>query len=101
GLRAQGRLEESGGGQRVPGQSVRLSCRWYGWQAGAVWWYRQAPGGSPDWLSTCDYSRNWYGPAVEGRALVSRDSSRSEVSLSLGALQPQDSARYFCAVHTG
>ncbi|NXQ95398.1 HV349 protein, partial [Sagittarius serpentarius] len=64
---------------------------------------RQAAGGSLEGLSfTRSYSGSTdYAAAVEGRATVSRDNSRSEASLSLRALQPQDSARYFCAIHTG
>uniref|UniRef100_A0A8V5GJR0 Uncharacterized protein n=1 Tax=Melopsittacus undulatus TaxID=13146 RepID=A0A8V5GJR0_MELUD len=41
-----------------------------------------------------------YAAAVEGRATMSWDNLQSKSSLSLHALQPQDSARYFCAVHT-
>ncbi|NWU54053.1 HV353 protein, partial [Dromas ardeola] len=66
-----------------------------------VWWYRQAPGGTFELVSICwAFSNPYYGPAVEGRAMVSRDNSRSEAYLSLSALQPRDSARYFCAVCT-
>ncbi|NWS16031.1 HV01 protein, partial [Pachyramphus minor] len=104
GLWAQLRLEEAGGGQREPGESVLLSCRGSGFNFGVytVWWYRQAPGGRPEWVSIIspDSSVAENGPAIEGRALVSRDNSQSKSSLSLWALQPQDSARYFCAVHT-
>ncbi|KFZ64489.1 Ig heavy chain V-III region CAM, partial [Podiceps cristatus] len=52
-----------------------------------------------EWVSviSSDGTRKYYGSAVEGRATVSRDNARSESSLSLRDLQPQDSARYFCA----
>ncbi|NWS20048.1 HV01 protein, partial [Pachyramphus minor] len=103
GLWAQLRLEETGGGQREPGESVLLSCRGSGsMDKNVLWWYRQAPGGSPDWVSVngLDSSLHEYGPAVKGRALRFTNESQSEVYLSLWALQPQDSARYFCAVHT-
>ncbi|NXK00672.1 HV309 protein, partial [Corythaixoides concolor] len=103
GLWAQLRLVESGGGLRAPGDSVLLSCRGSGFDFRnyAVWWYRQAPGGIVEVLSVCwSFGSTNYGPAVEGRATASRDNSQSESSLSLRALHPQDSARYFCAVHT-
>ncbi|NWS48442.1 HV349 protein, partial [Probosciger aterrimus] len=102
GVWAQIRLEETGGGLRAAGDSVRLSCRGYGFSFGSyeLLWYRQAPGGRLEWLSfTRGYSgRTEYAAAVEGRATVSRDNSRSEASLLLRALQLQDSARYFCTV---
>ncbi|NWT63004.1 HV348 protein, partial [Erythrocercus mccallii] len=103
GLRAQLRLQEAGGGLRAPGGSVTLSCHGSGFDFMHydVLWYRQAPGGSPEWISFI--SSSWgsideYGAAVKGRAKISRDNSRSEAYLSLRPLQAQDSARYFCAV---
>ncbi|KFQ20675.1 Ig heavy chain V-III region KOL, partial [Merops nubicus] len=62
-------------------------------------WYRQTPGGSLEWVSVIgsDSLVMEFGQSVEDRASVSRDNSKSESSLSLWALSPQDSARYFCA----
>ncbi|GAB0199253.1 Ig heavy chain Mem5-like [Grus japonensis] len=105
GLWAQLRLVETGGGLRAPGDSVHLSCRGSGFTFGnsVVLWYRQAPGSSLEWVSYISiYSGTTkkYGAAVEGRATASRNDSRSESSLSLRDLRPQDSARYFCAVRT-
>ncbi|NXP26634.1 HV01 protein, partial [Scytalopus superciliaris] len=104
-LRAQRRLEETGGKLRAPGQSVRLSCRGSGFSFGdyLLWWYHQSPRDSFEWVSFSNLSgRGQHNrAAVQDRATASRDNSRSEVSLSLRALQPRVSARYFCAVHTG
>uniref|UniRef100_A0A672UYX9 Ig-like domain-containing protein n=1 Tax=Strigops habroptila TaxID=2489341 RepID=A0A672UYX9_STRHB len=101
---AQFRLEETGGGLRAPGDSVLLSCRGSGFSFGnyGFQWYRQAPGGTLEWVSFIGIFSTFtdYAAAVEGRATVSRDNSRSVASLFMRALQPQDSARYFCAVHT-
>ncbi|NWV13612.1 HV01 protein, partial [Ptilonorhynchus violaceus] len=105
GLWAQIRLEETGGGQREFGESVLLLCRGSGFSFGFydVYWYRQSPGGSLEWVSLISSSGTGtrHGTAVQGRAEISRDNSRSEAYLSLRDLRPQDSARYFCAVLTG
>ncbi|NXJ24300.1 HV03 protein, partial [Dicrurus megarhynchus] len=106
GLWAQPRLQEAGGGLRAAGESVTLSCRGSGstFKDYNIYWYRQAPGGRLEWISFISYptgSIEDYGAAVKGRAKISRDNSRSEAYLSLRPLQPQDSARYFCAVTRG
>uniref|UniRef100_A0A8V5GLJ4 Ig-like domain-containing protein n=1 Tax=Melopsittacus undulatus TaxID=13146 RepID=A0A8V5GLJ4_MELUD len=64
----------------------------------SIWWYRQVPGGRLEWVSyiSFDSSVIKFVQSVERRANISRDNSRSESSLLLSALQPQDSARYFC-----
>ncbi|KFP95079.1 Ig heavy chain V region 3, partial [Haliaeetus albicilla] len=102
GLWAQLRLVEDGGGLRAPGETVSLSCRGSGFSFGlyAVWWYRQAAGGSLEWVSYINHDSSFirFGQSVQGRATASRDNSRSEFALSLRALHPRDSARYFCAV---
>uniref|UniRef100_A0A8C3K6E7 Ig-like domain-containing protein n=1 Tax=Calidris pygmaea TaxID=425635 RepID=A0A8C3K6E7_9CHAR len=103
GVWAQLRLVEAGGGLRAPGDSVLLSCRGSGFTFPdyGVWWYCEAPGGSLEWVSYINpNSVTQFGQSVEGRATASRDNSLSESSLSLHALSPRDSARYFCAVHT-
>ncbi|NXF14187.1 HVM55 protein, partial [Smithornis capensis] len=96
------RLEEAGGGLREPRGSVLLSCRGSGFNFRNydVWWYRQSPRGSLEWVSYISggSSVNQNGPTVEGRAWVSRDNSQSEAYLSLWDLHPQDSGRYFCAL---
>ncbi|NXA16781.1 HV348 protein, partial [Sapayoa aenigma] len=98
------RLEEAGGGLRAPGDSVLLSCRESGFtfENHYVRWYRQAPGGEFQWVSWISHysSQVQFGPAVDGRATVSRDNSRSEASLLLHLLHAADCARYFCSVCT-
>ncbi|NXC57274.1 HV349 protein, partial [Aleadryas rufinucha] len=106
GLGAQLRLQEAGGGLRAAGESVTLSCRGSGFtfRNYAVFWYRQVPGGRLErisFISSPEGSIEDYGAAVKRRAKISRDNSQSKAYLSLRSLQPQDSARYFCAVSQG
>ncbi|NXH12034.1 HV03 protein, partial [Bucco capensis] len=102
GLWAQPRLLETGGGQRAPEDSVTFLCHGTGFAfAGfTIRWYLQTPDGTIQWVSyISSYSSSTeFGQSVKGRARVFRDDSKSESSLSLWALQPRDSGRYFCAI---
>ncbi|NWS78451.1 HV348 protein, partial [Crotophaga sulcirostris] len=104
GLWAQLRVEETGGGLRAPSDSVFLSCRASSFDYGyyALWWYRLAPGARLEWVSYIDYGSEVikFARSVEGRAMASWEYSQSELSISLHALNTQDSAHYFCAVST-
>ncbi|NWH83987.1 HVC33 protein, partial [Aegithalos caudatus] len=105
GLRAQLRLQEGGGGLRAPGDSVTLSCRVSGFASWRrrIWWYRQAPGSSLEWVSVINYDPTflYFDHSVQGRATMSWDNSRSGVYLSLLTLHPRDSTRYLCAIAHG
>ncbi|NXR50611.1 HVM57 protein, partial [Hippolais icterina] len=98
------RLQEAGGGLRVAGDSVTLSCHGSGFtfENHYVRWYRQAPRGRLEWVSWISHysSQIQFGAAVEGRATASRDNSQSVASLSLHLLHAGDCAIYFCAVRT-
>uniref|UniRef100_A0A8C3Y428 Ig-like domain-containing protein n=1 Tax=Catharus ustulatus TaxID=91951 RepID=A0A8C3Y428_CATUS len=76
-------------------ESVWLTCHISGVainNSNYAWdWIRQTPG------KELGSTKN-YGAAVQGRAEISRDNSRSEAYFSLRSLQVQDSARYFCAI---
>ncbi|NWX14940.1 HVC33 protein, partial [Aegotheles bennettii] len=109
GVWAQLRLVEAGGGQRgarssvPPGDSVLLSCRGssFDFKNFIVLWYRQAAGGTPEWvsmISSLSGTLKHYRAEVDGRAIASRVTSLPEATLSLLALNPWDSAHYFCAV---
>ncbi|NXX97857.1 HVC33 protein, partial [Centropus bengalensis] len=101
-LWAQLRLMEAGGGLQATRDSVLLSCRGTGFtfERQTVWWYRQAAGARLEWVSSISYDSTVikFGPSVQGRATASRDNSQCETSLSLHALNSEDTAVYFCAI---
>uniref|UniRef100_A0A8C2YG45 Ig-like domain-containing protein n=1 Tax=Coturnix japonica TaxID=93934 RepID=A0A8C2YG45_COTJA len=102
---AQPRIVEVGGGLRESGESVPLSCQGSGFnfKSHHVFWYREARSGQIEWLSyaTCFFFYTSFSPKMENRATASRDNEKAVASLSLRAVHPHDSARYFCAIHTG
>ncbi|NXY52385.1 HV01 protein, partial [Ceuthmochares aereus] len=89
---------------RAPGDSVLLSCHGTGFtfENHIVRWYRQVPGAKLEWVSAIRYDSTIteYEPSVQSRATVSQNNSQSKAFLSLRALNPHDSACYFCAVDT-
>ncbi|KFO80588.1 Ig heavy chain V-III region HIL, partial [Cuculus canorus] len=101
GLWAQSRVVVAGGGLRAQGDTVLLSCHGAGFafENYGVRWYRQAPGARLEWVSSIllDSSFTKFGPSVDSRASASWDSLWSKASLSLRALNSEDSALYFCA----
>nr|NDP19250.1 immunoglobulin gamma heavy chain [Bos taurus] len=100
GLLSQVQLRESGPSLVKPSQTLSLTCTVSGFSLrnSAVSWVRQAPGKALEWVGGVDvdaYQR--YNPALKSRLSISKDNSKSQVSLSVSSVTSEDTATYYCA----
>nr|NDP09400.1 immunoglobulin mu heavy chain [Bos taurus]NDP13603.1 immunoglobulin mu heavy chain [Bos taurus] len=100
GVLSQVQLRESGPSLVKPSQTLSLTCTISGFSLSSygVGWVRQAPGkaleclGGINSVGTTDYN-----PALKSRLSITKDSSKSQVSLSLSSVTSEDTATYYCA----
>nr|NDP18419.1 immunoglobulin gamma heavy chain [Bos taurus]NDP18507.1 immunoglobulin gamma heavy chain [Bos taurus] len=100
GVLSQVQLRESGPSLVKPSQTLSLTCTVSGFSLTdtGVAWVRQAPGKALEWLGVMYTSgRTGYNPALESRLSITRDNSKSQVSLSLSSATTEDTATYYCA----
>nr|NDP12562.1 immunoglobulin mu heavy chain [Bos taurus] len=104
GVLSQVQLRESGPSLVKPSQTLSLTCTISGFSLSsyAVGWVRQAPGKALEWVggissggSTC------LNPALKSRLSITKDNSKSQVSLSVSSVTPEDTATYYCAKFYG
>nr|NDP18968.1 immunoglobulin gamma heavy chain [Bos taurus] len=100
GVLCQVQLRESGPSLVKPSQTLALTCTTSGfsWSSYSVDWVRQAPGKALEWVgginsdgSTC------LNAALKSRLSITKENSKSQVSLSLRSVTPEDTATYYCA----
>nr|NDP04936.1 immunoglobulin mu heavy chain [Bos taurus] len=99
GVLSQVQLRESGPSLVKPSQTLSLTCTVSGFSLSdkAVGWVRQAPGKALEWLGSIDTSGNTgYNPGLKSRLSITKDNSKSQVSLSVGSVTTEDSATYYC-----
>nr|NDP17777.1 immunoglobulin gamma heavy chain [Bos taurus] len=100
GVLSQVQLRESGPSLVKPSQTLSLTCTASGFSLSdkAVGWVRQAPGKALEWLGSIDTGGNTgYNPGLKSRLSITKDNSRSQVSLSVSSVTTEDSATYYCA----
>nr|NDP04905.1 immunoglobulin mu heavy chain [Bos taurus] len=101
GVLSQVQLRESGPSLVKPSQTLSLTCTVSGFSLSdkAVGWVRQAPGKALEWLGSIDTAGNTgYNPGLKFRLSITKDNSKSQVSLSVDSATPEDSATYYCTV---
>nr|NDP08731.1 immunoglobulin mu heavy chain [Bos taurus] len=100
GVLSQVQLRESGPSLVKPSQTLSLTCTVSEFSLSnyAVNWVRQAPGKALECLggiSGGGYTD--YNPALKSRLSITKDNSKSQVSLSLSSVTSEDTATYYCA----
>nr|NDP11318.1 immunoglobulin mu heavy chain [Bos taurus] len=100
GVLSQVQLRESGPSLVKPSQTLSLTCSVSGFSLSSysVGWVRQAPGKALECLggiSSGGYTG--YNPALKSRLSITKDNSKSQVSLSLSSVTTEDTATYYCA----
>nr|NDP13836.1 immunoglobulin mu heavy chain [Bos taurus] len=104
GVLSQVQLRESGPSLVKPSQTLSLTCTVSGFSLSsyAVGWVRQAPGKALECLgSISSGGSTGYNPALKSRLSITKDSSKSQVSLSLTSVATEDAATYYCAKFSG
>nr|NDP13949.1 immunoglobulin mu heavy chain [Bos taurus] len=100
GVLSQVQLRESGPSLVKPSQTLSLTCTISGFSLSSygVGWVRQAPGKALECLGGVGAGGiTVYNPALKSRLSITRDNSKSQVSLSLSSVTTEDTATYYCA----
>nr|NDP08518.1 immunoglobulin mu heavy chain [Bos taurus] len=103
GVLSQVQLRESGPSLVKPSQTLSLTCTVSGFSLSSygVDWIRQAPGKALECLGGMSSGGSTgYNPALKSRLSITKDNSKSQVSLSLSSVTTEDTATYYCAKFT-
>nr|NDP13652.1 immunoglobulin mu heavy chain [Bos taurus] len=100
GVLSQVQLRESGPSLVKPSQTLSLTCTVSGFSLSSygVGWVRQAPGKALECLGGVrGDGLTSYNPALKSRLSITKDNSKSQISLSLSSVATEDTATYYCA----
>nr|NDP18413.1 immunoglobulin gamma heavy chain [Bos taurus] len=100
GVLSQVQLRESGPSLVKPSSTLSLTCTVSGFSltSNGVVWVRQAPGKALEWIGAVSSGGTTsYNAVLKPRLSITKDNSRSQVSLSLTSVTPEDTATYYCA----
>nr|NDP18178.1 immunoglobulin gamma heavy chain [Bos taurus] len=104
GVLSQVQLRESGPSLVKPSETLSLTCTVSGFSLNSygVHWVRQAPGKALECLGGIGtIGITDYNPALKSRLSITKDNSKSQVSLSLSSVTMEDTATYYCAKYSG
>nr|NDP18976.1 immunoglobulin gamma heavy chain [Bos taurus] len=104
GVLSQVQLRESGPSLVKPSQTLSLTCTVSGFSLSTndVLWIRQAPGKGLEWVgSVSRIGRTYYNPPLKSRLGITKDNSKSQVSLSVSSVTIRDTATYYCVKSDG
>nr|NDP18977.1 immunoglobulin gamma heavy chain [Bos taurus] len=104
GVVSQVQLRESGPSLVKPSQTLSLTCMVSGFSlsSNGVVWVRQAPGKALEWVGDVSpVGETGLNPALKSRLSLSKDNSKSQVSLSVSSVTTEDTATYYCVKFTG
>nr|NDP13286.1 immunoglobulin mu heavy chain [Bos taurus] len=99
GVLSQVQLRESGPSLVKPSRTLSLTCTVSGFSLSSygVGWIRQAPGNALECLGGIGSGGSTdYNPALKSRLSITKDNSKSQVSLSLSSVTTEDTATYYC-----
>nr|NDP18960.1 immunoglobulin gamma heavy chain [Bos taurus] len=100
GVLSQVQLRESGPSLVKPSQTLSLTCTLSGFSlsSNGVGWVRQAPGKALELIGDISSGGGtFYKTALKSRLIITKDNAKSQVSLSVGSVTPEDTATYYCA----
>nr|NDP14224.1 immunoglobulin mu heavy chain [Bos taurus] len=100
GVLSQVQLRESGPSLVKPSQTLSLTCTVSGFSLSSrcVGWVRQTPGKALECLGGISTGgTTGYNPALKSRLSITKDNSKSRVTLSLSSVTTEDTATYYCA----